>query len=117
MDIIYLSGLKVDAVIGAWEWERRIRHELILDIEIGGDLSRASTSDELHHTIDYKAVSDHVTEFTKGSRFKLLEALAEAIAQEIMRDFPAKWIRIKATKQGVVPGVRSVGIVIERSVE
>ena len=114
MDIIYLSGLKVDAVIGAWEWERRIRHELILDIEIGGDLSPASVSDDLRHTIDYKAVSDLVIEFTKESRFKLLEALAEAIAQEIMRDFPVKWIRVKATKQGVVPGGRSVGIVIER---
>ena len=114
MDIIYLSGLKVDAVIGAWEWERRIRHELILDIEIGSDLSRAARSDDLLHTIDYKAVSDHVSEFTKESRFKLLEALAEAIAQEIMGNFPVEWIRVKATKQGVVPRVRSVGVEVVR---
>ena len=114
MDIIYLSGLKVDAVIGVWEWERRIRHELILDIEIGSDLSQASISDDLRHTVDYKAVSDHVTQFTKESRFKLLEALAEGIAQEIMRDFPVKWIRVKAAKKGVVPRVHSVGIIIER---
>lgn len=114
MDIIYLKNLYVDTVIGVWEWERRIRQRLIVDIELGTDASRAMESDDIEDTVDYKAVSDRVVDIASTSEFRLIEALAGRIAQTILEDFDIQWIRVGINKQGVVRNVRDIGVVIER---
>ena len=114
MDIIYLNQLRVDTVIGVWEWERRIRQTLIMDIQLGADITAAGASDDLADTVDYKAVSDRIMQFTRDSEFKLIEALAEGITATILSEFEVKWIRLGINKQGVLRHVRDVGIVIER---
>lgn len=115
MDIIYLHNLRVDTVIGVWEWERRIRQTLILDIELATDFRRAGASDDIADTIDYKAVCDRVTTFTQTSAFKLIEALGDHLARIIFDEFGVQWLRLRITKQGVLRNVRDVGICIERS--
>ncbi len=114
MDIIYLNHLKIDTVIGVWEWERKIRQTLIMDVELGTDISAAGASDDIADTVDYKAVSDRIMAFTRESSFNLIEALAEGIAALVLSEFDIKWIRLSINKQGVVRHVRDVGIVIER---
>jgi dihydroneopterin aldolase len=114
MDIIYLNDLRIDTVIGVWDWERRIRQTLIMDIEIGTDISTAAASDDLADTVDYKAVSDRIMAFTSASEFKLIEALGEGITNVIMNEFKIPWMRLRINKQGVVRHVRDIGIVIER---
>lgn len=114
MDTIYLRDLRVDTVIGVWDWERRIRQTLIMDIELGCDTSRAGASDDLTDTIDYKAVCDRIMAFTRDSEFQLIEALAEGIASTVMQEFQLPWLRLSINKQGVLRHVRDVGIIIER---
>ncbi len=114
MDTIYLHDLRVDTVIGVWDWERRIRQTLIMDIEVGTDFSRAGASDDIADTVDYKAISDRIMEFTRSSEFKLIEALGEGITRTVMQEFGIKWMRLKINKQGVLRHVRDVGIMIER---
>ncbi|MGE0484364.1 MAG: dihydroneopterin aldolase [Gammaproteobacteria bacterium] len=114
MDIVYLRDLRVDALIGVWAWERRIRQTLIMDIELGTDCSRAGASDDIADTVDYKAVTDRIIEATRASGFKLIEALAEHLAQTVLNEFDVRWIRININKRGVLREVRDVGIVIER---
>jgi dihydroneopterin aldolase len=114
MDIIYLHDLTVDTVIGLWDWERRIRQTLIIDLQLGVDAGAAGASDDIGHTVDYKAVSDRVIAYTAASEFKLIEALAENIARILLSEFAVKWARVRINKQGVVRNVRDVGIIIER---
>src|SRR5262249_45491874 len=95
MDIIYLQHLTGDTVIGVWDWERRIRQTLIMDLELGVDTARAGASDDLTATVDYKAVTDRVTSFTAASGFKLIEALAENIARIVLSEFPVQWIKVR----------------------
>jgi 7,8-dihydroneopterin aldolase/epimerase/oxygenase len=114
MDIIFLNSLRIDTVIGVWDWERRIRQTLIMDIEIGTDISQAGASDDINDTVDYQAVSDRIMTFTRGSEFKLIEALGEGIVKMIMSEFNVAWMRLKINKQGVVRHVRDIGIIIER---
>jgi dihydroneopterin aldolase len=116
MDIIFLHDLRVDTVIGVWDWERQIRQTLIMDIELGTDITAAGASDALEDTVDYKAVSDRIIAFTRASEFRLIEALAEGIAQIVMAEFNIGWLRLRINKQGVLRHVRDVGIVIERGV-
>lgn len=114
MDIIYLHGLKVDCVIGVWEWERQITQSLTFDIDMGFDISAAAKSDELENTLSYKEVSKRIESFVQQSDFKLVEKLIEEVATILLTEFPMKWCRVKVNKFGAVRGAKDVGIIIER---
>ena len=137
MDIVFLNDLRVDAVIGINDTERRMPQKLIFDLELGtelrsaaetDDLSQtlifdlelgtelrsAAETDDLSQTLNYKSVADRVIEHASASRFQLLEALAESTAAILMNEFGAGWCRVRITKRGVVAGARDVGVIIER---
>ena len=114
MDIIYLNNLQVDAVIGIYDWERRTRQRLILDIEIGVDIRGAAKTDNIDDTLNYKAVAKRVIAYVSESRFQLVETLAENITGIILQEFNVPWCRLRLNKQGAVKNVRDVGVVIER---
>ena len=115
MDIIYLHNLHVEAVIGLYEWERRIQQTLIVDLDMGTDIRPSAASDDVNDTVDYKSVAKRVVEISEQSNFGLVEALAEKIAQSLLTEFNLPWLRLKINKQGAVSNVRDVGIIIERS--
>ena len=114
MDIIYLNNLQVDAVIGIYDWERRTRQRLILDIEIGVNIRAAAMTDNIEDTLNYKALAKRVIAFVGDSRFQLVETLAENVAGIILQEFNVPWCRLRLNKQGAVKGVRDVGVIIER---
>ncbi len=114
MDIIYLHGLKVDCVIGVWQWERQISQSLTFDIDMGFDISAAAQSDELEDTLSYKDVSKRVESFVQQAEFKLVEKLIEEVANILLNEFSVKWCRIKVNKFGAVSGAKDVGIIVER---
>ncbi|MBF8268985.1 MAG: dihydroneopterin aldolase [Gammaproteobacteria bacterium] len=114
MDIIYLNAIRIEAIIGIYEWERRARQTVILDIEMGTDVRVAAASDNLNDTLDYKAVAQRIIAYASGSEFHLVETLAERIAEILLSEFKSPWCRIRLNKQGVVKGVRDVGVIIER---
>ena len=115
MDIIYLKDLRIDTIIGVYDWERRTRQTIILDIEIAADISKAAASDALEDTLNYKAVAKRVIAFVENSEYHLVETLAERIAEILLNDFDIQWLRLTLNKQGAVRGVRDVGVIIERS--
>lgn len=114
MDIIYLKDLRIDTIIGIYDWERRTRQTVILDIEMGTDIKKAAQSDDIKDTLNYKAVAKRLIAFVEGSKFQLVETLAEHIADILLREFKVPWLRLCVNKQGAVRGVRDVGVVIER---
>jgi dihydroneopterin aldolase len=114
MDIIYLHDLRIETVIGIYDWERRVKQTVILDVEMGADIRRAAASDRVDDTINYKAVAKRLLAFVGDSQFELVETLAERVAAVIMEEFGVPWVRVRVNKQGAVRGVRDVGVVIER---
>lgn len=115
MDIIYLKDLRIDTVIGIYDWERRTRQTVILDIEMAADISTAAASDNIEDTLNYKAVAKRLIGFVESSEFQLVETLAERIADIVLEEFNVPWLRLSVNKQGAVRGVRDVGVIIERS--
>lgn len=113
-DIVYLRDLKVETVIGIYEWERRIRQRIHLDIEMATDIARAAASDDIEHTLNYKAVAKRISAFVADSEFQLVETLAERIAALIRDEFDVPWVRLTLNKKGAVRGATDVGVVIER---
>jgi 7,8-dihydroneopterin aldolase/epimerase/oxygenase len=114
VDIIYLKDLKAECVIGVWDWERRVRQRVTINLEMGADIARAAASDRLDDTLNYKAVAKRVIAYVESSEFQLIETLAERIAGLLLEEFPIPWCRVTLDKGGAVRGSRGVGVVIER---
>ena len=117
MDKIFLSALKVDCIVGIWEWERRVRQTVIIDLEMRADVRRAAQSDDIAGTIDYKKVTKRVLAFVGDSQYQLVETLTENIARVVVTEFSVPWVRVRLNKQGAIRNARDVGIEIERSSE
>jgi len=113
-DVVFLHGLRVDAVIGAFAWERRIRQTLILDIDMHTDVAAAAAEDDLAQALDYKRVSKQVQTFVSENRFQLVETLAERLAALLLEQFGPRWVRIRINKRGAVSGALDTGVVILR---
>lgn len=117
MDIIYLNDLRIDTVIGIYDWERRIKQTVVLDLEMGADIRRAAASDHIEDTLNYKAVAKRIIGFVEQSEYQLVETLAEKVAEIILGEFNVPWVRIRLNKQGAVRGARDVGVIIERGTQ
>jgi dihydroneopterin aldolase len=117
MDKVFIEGLEIDALIGIYDWERRIRQTLRFDLEMGFDNRRPAASDDIADTLNYKAVSKRIEQFVRESDFGLVETLAERIAEIVLREFNVRWLRLKLSKPGAVRGARAVGVIIERSAQ
>lgn len=114
MDIIYLHDLKIDAVIGIFEWERRVKQTITLDLDMAADIRKAAASDSIADTLDYKAVSKRLIDFVGHSEFHLVETIAERVADIVLTEFNVAWLRVRVNKKGAVRGAMDVGVIIER---
>jgi dihydroneopterin aldolase len=114
MDIVFLHDLRIDAVIGIYDWERRVRQTLIFDLEMSADIARAAASDHIEDTLNYKAVAKRLIQFVGDSEFQLVETLAERCAGIVRDEFGVRWVRLRLNKKGAVRGASDVGVIIER---
>lgn len=114
MDIIFLQDMKVETVIGIWEWERKIRQTVAIDLEMSADIRKAAASDKVEDTLNYKSVAKRVQAFVGESSFQLVETLAENIAAIVLDEFDVAWVRVRLNKPGAIRGSKGVGVLIER---
>jgi len=115
VDHVFIEGLEIEALIGIYDWERRIRQPLVFDIEMAFDNRIPAATDAIADTLNYKAISNRVVEYVSQSSFELVETLAERVAQIILTEFGVQRVRLKLSKPGAVRGARAVGVMIERS--
>lgn len=117
MDKVFIEALEIEALIGIYDWERRIRQPLLFDLEMAFDNRVPAASDAIADTLDYKAVSKRLIGFVSQSDFGLVETLAERCAEIVLREFNVAKVRLKLSKPGAVRGARAVGVIIKRSRE
>lgn len=114
MDIVFIRGLEVRAIIGVREWERQVKQLVILNLELQTDVRAAAATDELDDTLSYSDVANAVETFVSDSSFRLVETLAEQVAEMVMAEFPVGWLRLEVVKPRPLSGRLVVGVVIER---
>jgi len=115
MDKIFLNGLAIECIVGIWDWERKVKQRVVIDLEMATDIRKAAASDHIDDTTDYKKVSKRIIGFVGDSQFQLVETLTEKIAEIIITEFGVSWVRVRLNKQGALRGSRDVGILIERT--
>jgi len=114
MDIIFLHDMRVETVIGIWEWERKIRQTVSINLEMSADIRKAAASDNVDDALNYKSVAKRVQAFVGESAFQLVETLAENIATIVLDEFDVAWVRVRVSKPGAIRGASDVGVQIER---
>lgn len=114
MDIIFLHDFKAKTLIGIYPWERKVPQTIQLDLEIALPTSRACQSDNIEDALDYALIIKRIHEILTDKHFSLLEALAEYIAQTILKEFQSPWVKVSVAKLGIIRGVKKLGVCIER---
>ncbi len=114
MDIIYLSDLKIETIIGIYDWERETKQTIAIDLEMATDIRKAADHDHIDFTLNYKDVAKRLINFVETSEFQLVETLSEKIAEIVLNEFEVNWLRLKLSKPGAIRGAKDVGIIIER---
>lgn len=113
-DKIFLEGLEVACRIGIFDWERKIRQHVLIDLEFPAEVRRASRRDRIEDAVDYKKIAKHTIAFVARSEFYLIETLTEKLAQSLLRTFRLPEIRLRVAKPGAIRGAKTVGVEIVR---
>ena len=114
-DNLSIEGLKVDTIIGVYQWEREVKQSVIIDLVLEIKSTRSGFEDSIEFAVDYVAVSDMVSNLVQSSSFLLIESLAEAIAGKLLKEFAIRSIRLKLSKPSAIQNAANVSITIERS--
>lgn len=114
LDRVNIVGLKIEAGIGAYDWEQGILQTVEIDLTLFTDTRKAGASDNLADALDYHAVSQQIQALLAGRHFQLIEAMAACIADDILRIQPAESLAITITKPGALTNATSVSVTLKR---
>jgi len=117
MDTIVIRDLRVDVLIGIHKRERHVPQSVSVDLEIGIPGTKVFASDKVADTIDYEQVSIRIKELGTSQHFRLVETFADRIAKLLTDDFRAPWVKVTASKIGILPNAKFVGVSIQRGVD
>lgn len=113
-DLVFIEDLRIETIIGIYDWEREIRQVVSIDLEMTADNTRPAATESIDDALNYKAVAKRLIQFVGDSEFQLVETLAERIAEIVRNEFDVSWLRLKLSKPGAVTGSKAVGVIIER---
>ena len=117
MDKIFLRDLKLKTRIGIFEWEKQIDQIININIEVGTDIKKAASTDDVSFSLDYKSLSIKVKEYVQKNNHQLIETLIENIAEILLKDFNIEYVTISISKPGAIRDSQDVGIEITRKKE
>ncbi|MGB1245717.1 MAG: dihydroneopterin aldolase [Porticoccaceae bacterium] len=112
MDIVYIRDLRIETIIGIYDWEREVKQTISLDLEMAHDISRAAETDDI--ALNYKSIAKRLIAFIEASEFLLVERMAEEIARIVREEFAVPWLKLRVSKPGALRYSQDVGIIIER---
>lgn len=115
MDLVFIEGFRGDTIIGIHDGEFDKPQPLVIDVTAGVPHARACDTDRIADTIDYSVVRQRLQRLLAEHRLQLLEAFAEAVADILLDEFGAAWVRVTVVKPNKFDDVKAFGVQIERS--
>ncbi len=115
MDKIFLNDLKIDTIIGIYDWERHTQQTLTFDLEMDWDIRPAARTEDISQTLDYGAIAQSIVAFVKASEYQLIETLAEDLCAMLLEQYPIPRLKLTLSKPVALHGQNTARIVIERS--
>ncbi len=114
MDRILIKELLVRCVLGVDDEERRELQDVLITVTLHADLRNAGQSDRLEDAIDYRSIKKQILAAAEGSRYRLIEALAERIAALCLGHAGVRRVDVHVEKPGSLRFARSAGVEITR---
>ena len=114
MDKVLIRQLRLDTVIGVYDWEKTIKQTLLIDLDLAWDNRLAGTTDDYRHALCYETVSKRLTDLISQRPIELIETVAEMIASCVLNEFKVTWVKVSVMKPGAIKNALSVGVEIER---
>lgn len=114
MNTIFITELRIETLIGIYEWERQVPQTIQLDLEIGLPGGPATRIEHIDDTIDYSKIVARIEQLFKERHFSLLESAGGTIADMILTEFKAPWVRLSIAKLAPLRNVKRLGVTIER---
>ena len=114
MDLVYIKNLRIETIIGIYDWEREVKQVVSMDLEMASDIKMAAQTDNIGYALNYKSISKRIIKFVQEQKFKLIESMAEEVAQIVLVEFSVPWVRLRISKPGALRGSEDAGIIIER---
>ncbi|MGE0626026.1 MAG: dihydroneopterin aldolase [Pseudomonadales bacterium] len=109
MGILFIRDLPVECVIGVHPHERNSRQRLLISIELRTSFRDAAATDDLAHALDYVALAETIERIATDGRFRLIEALAERIADALF-DPRMQRLEVEVRKPAALPRTPHVGV-------
>ena len=113
-DVIIIDGLRVDAIIGIYDWERVMTQAIIIDMALFTDVTDVAQTQDLSQGINYKAVCEQVSKWVQDKKFELLETLVEYVSKQLLDNWPISKVSIRAVKPNAITLADAVGVQITR---
>ena len=113
-DVVFVTGLECETIVGVYEFERHAPRPLLIDLEMPWNNRPAGQSDNLELALNYDAVSQTVRRVIAAQQPELIETLAESVAAELLREYSLDWVTLTLHKPQAVDGTRSLGVRITR---
>jgi dihydroneopterin aldolase len=115
MNRIFIHDLRVEARVGVYDWERHLPQTVRLDVELVAPSELPFHSGKIADALDYAKVVQRLKAFAKDNPPPLLERFAEKVAQMVLAEFGAPWVKVRVAKLGAIAAVREIGVEIERT--
>jgi 7,8-dihydroneopterin aldolase/epimerase/oxygenase len=117
VDIVFIKSLKCQTVLGVYAWERVALRPVVIDLEIGAEQEAAFQHDNAVGLMNYDSISARLTALLPTLKYKTVERLAEHIAQTVLQEFEARYVKVTVGKPGAIANAAMVGVSIERRAE
>jgi FolB domain-containing protein len=115
LDRIHIRGLRMRCVVGFQQWEREKTQEISVSVTLHLDLREAGKSDRVEDSVDYKALKKRLIPLVEGSKFYLIERLAEVIAGQCLKEKRVERVDVIVDKLGALRFADSVAVEITRT--
>jgi D-erythro-7,8-dihydroneopterin triphosphate epimerase len=113
-DRIHVRDLSARCIVGIYPEERRAKQDIVLNLTLEGDFRRAAASDDIADAVDYKRLKKQVIAHVEGSRYQLIETLAQAVADICLSDPGVRRVTVTVDKPGALRFARSVAVELTR---
>lgn len=114
MATIRITNLKLRTIIGTFDWERKVKQDLLINISFECKTVKAAKSDSIKDAVDYKAITKRIIKEVEGSRFKLIEALSEHVLDIVLSDKRITSATVRVDKPGALRFADSVSIEVSK---
>ncbi len=114
MDRLIIRDLAVRCIIGLNDEERREKQDVLITVSLHADLQKAGRSDRVEDSVDYRALKKKILALVENSKFYLIEALAQAVADLCLGEPPVMRVQVAVEKPSALRFARSIGVEITR---